>query len=134
MTSTAGSVPRARQSGALGLARPVRVLLSWSHPEASLELRVAAPGEGLGPPTELAPQFGLLGWHSGKDQKPTESFQIEVVRTDNALAVSYPAQLTVITSEGEAAEKLWQVPLKLDAAHKTARLTLRGNVLNVEKQ
>lgn len=127
-------VLRARQSGALALARPVRVLLSWAHPEASLELRVAAPGEGLGPPSDLAPQFGLLGWHSTKEQPPGESFAIEVQRTDSSLAGSYPAQLVVITSEGEAGEKLWQVPLQLDAAHKTVRLTLRQNQLNVEKQ
>ena len=127
-------VLRARQSGALALARPVRVFLSWAHPEASLELRVAAPGEGLGPPSDLAPQFGLLGWHSTKEQPPGESFAIEVQRTDSSLAGSYPAQLVVITSEGEAGEKLWQVPLQLDAAHKTVRLTLRQNQLNVEKQ
>lgn len=124
---------RARQSGALGLARPVRVLLSWAHPEASLELRVGAPGEGLGPPSELAPQFGLLGWHSSKEGKPTDMYEIEVTRTDSAPAGSYPAQLTVITSEGEPAEKLWQIPLKLDAEHKTVRLSLRANLLNVEK-
>lgn len=127
-------VLRARQSGALALARPVRVLLSWAHPEASLELRVAAPGEGLGPPSDLAPQFGLLGWHSTKEQPPGESFAIEVRRTDSSLTGSYPAQLVVITSEGEPGEKLWQVPLQLDAAHKTVRLTLRQNQLNVEKQ
>ncbi len=125
---------RARQSGALALGRPVRVLLSWAHPEASLELRVAAPGEGLGPPSELAPQFGLLGWHSTKEQSPLESFAIEVRRADSSLTGSYPAQLVVITNEGEASEKLWQVPLQLDAAHKTVSLTLRQNQLNVEKQ
>ena len=127
-------VLRARQSGALALARPVRVLLSWAHPEASLELRVAAPGESLGPPSDLAPQFGLLGWHSTKEQQPSESFAIEVRRVDSSLGVSYPAQLVVITNEGEASEKLWQVPLQLDAAHKTVSLTLRQNQLNVEKQ
>ena len=127
-------VLRARQSGALGLARPVRILLSWAHPEASLELRVAAPGETLGPPSDLAPQFGLLGWHSTKDQKASETYSIEVTRADSSLSVNYPAQLTVITDEGEAAEKLWQVPLKLDAAHKTVRLTLRASQLTVEKE
>jgi Ca-activated chloride channel family protein len=127
-------VLRSRQSGAQGLARPVRVLLSWAHPEASLELRVAAPGESLGPPSDLAPQFGLLGWHSAKDQKASDTYSIEVQRVDSSLSVNYPALLTVITDEGEASEKLWQVPLKLDAAHKTVRLTLRASQLNVEKE
>jgi hypothetical protein len=112
----------------------VRVLLSWAHPEASLELRVAPPGEGLGPPTDLAPQFGLLGWHSNKEQRADETYQIEVQRVDNAPALTYPAQLTVITNEGEAGEKVQQVPLVLDANHKTIKLALRAGVLNAEKQ
>lgn len=120
---------RSQKVGALSLARPVRVLLSWAHPEADLELLVGGPDESPGPANDLAPQFGLLGWHSDKRASASEPYQIEVRRVDKATGLRYPAELVVIVNEGEKSEQLFRVPLKLDEKTPSARFTLRGGRL-----
>lgn len=120
---------RARQTGAAGLARPVRVFVTWAHPEADLELKVAEDGS-FGPATELAPQFGLLGWASSPDQSASAPLQIEVSRGASAGALTYPVELTVVVSEGDPAEQVWRVPIQLDAQHGSRRFALRGGKLS----
>ena len=120
---------RARQTGAAGLARPVRVFVTWAHPEADLELKVAEDGS-FGPATELAPQFGLLGWASAPDQSASAPLQIEVSRGASAGALTYPVELTVVVSEGDPAEQVWRVPIQLDAQHGSRRFALRGGKLS----
>lgn len=123
---------RAQKAGALGLSRPVRVLLTWAHPEADLELKVAGESEPLGPATDLAPQLGLLGWRSAKNA-PIEPYQIEVTRGDRAGALKYGAELTVITNEGEKSERLWRLPIAFGGDTTSARFVLRaGKVEKVE--
>ena len=116
---------RAQKAGALGLSRPVRILLTWSHPEADLELKVAGPGEPLGPAIDLAPQLGLLGWHSPKNVPVSGPYQIEVTRGDRSGALKYSAELTVVTNEGEKSERLWRLPLSFDGNQSAVRFTLR---------
>ena len=127
-------VLRTRQSGAQALARPVRVLLTWAHPEADLELKVSSPGDDNSPANDLAPQFGLLGWHSAKDQSPTGNYEIWVNRVDRAQLVRYPAQLTVVVSEGEAGEKVVQLPLLFAGDQTSQHFVLRGGRLEAQPE
>jgi hypothetical protein len=119
----------------MGLARPLRVLLTWAHPEADLDLRIAAPEETFGPANDLAPQLGFLGWHSHKTASPDGPYQIEVVRRDRPGALSYGGELSVIVHEGEKTEKLWRLPLSFAGETTTVRFVLRGGkVEKVEAQ
>ncbi|MFO0577638.1 MAG: VIT domain-containing protein [Polyangia bacterium] len=121
---------RARETGAAGLARPVRAFLTWAHPEADLELRVAPAGETLGPANDLAPQLGLLGWHSGKSARTDVSYELEVRRVDRARGIRYPAVLTVIVDEGERGERVLRRELALTQDNDTARFVLRAGQLS----
>jgi tetratricopeptide (TPR) repeat protein len=126
---------RTQKVGAMGLARPLRVLLTWAHPEADLDLRIAAPEETFGPANDLAPQLGFLGWHSHKTASPDGPYQIEVVRRDRPGALSYGGELSVIVHEGEKTEKLWRLPLSFAGETTTVRFVLRGGkVEKVEAQ
>jgi hypothetical protein len=109
------------------------VLLSWAHPEADLELKVAGANEPLGPATDLAPQLGLLGWRSAKNAPPNDAYQIEVTRGDRAGALKYGAELSVVVNEGEKSERLFRLPLAFDGQTTAARFVLRaGKVEKVE--
>lgn len=126
---------RTQKAGALGLARPLRVLLTWAHPEADLDLRIAADDESFGPANDLAPQLGFLGWHSHKTASLNGAYQIEVVRRDRPGALKYGGELTVLTNEGEKNEKLWRLPLSFEGDTTTARFVLRdGKVEKAEAQ
>ena len=120
---------RARQSGIEGRYRPVRVLLTWAHPEADLDLRVAAPGESAGPAMDLAPQFGLLGWHSHKDATPKGEYLVEVRRQDRARAIGYDVVLTVVVAEGQKDEQLHSSKFKLAGELAERRFLLRDGRL-----
>lgn len=120
---------RARQNGIEGLYRPVRVFLTWAHPEADLDLRVGAPGESLGPAIDLAPQFGLLGWHSHKDASSKGEYVVEVRRQDQKRAIGYDVVLTVVLSEGQKDEKLLSSKFKLAGELTERRLLLRDGRL-----
>ena len=120
---------RARQSGIEGLYRPVRVLLTWAHPEADLDPRVAAPGESAGPAMDLAPQFGLLGWHSHKDATPLGEYSVEVRRQDRARAIGYDVVLTVIVGEGQKDERLLSSKFKMAGELDSRRFLLRDGRL-----
>ncbi|HNN92330.1 MAG TPA: VIT domain-containing protein [Pseudomonadota bacterium] len=126
---------RTQKAGAMGLAKPLRVLLTWAHPEADLDLRIAAPDETFGPANDLAPQLGFLGWHSHKTASVDGAYQIEVVRRDRPGALKYGGELSVIVHEGEKTEKLWRLPLSFAGSATTARFVLRGGkVEKVETQ
>jgi Ca-activated chloride channel family protein len=126
---------RTQKAGAMSLARPLRVLLTWAHPEADLDLRIAAEDESPGPANDLAPQLGFLGWHSHKTASLRGDYRIEVVRRDRPGALKYGGELTVLTNEGEKNEKLWRLPLSFAGETTTARFVLRdGKVEKAEAQ
>jgi len=105
--------------------------LTWAHPEADLELRAAGPGEELGSPTELWPQFGLLGWASAP--QPVDGvYQIEVRRGTEHPALVYEAELVVARGEGTKDERWWRVPIKLRADQPIARFVLRGDKVEAQ--
>lgn len=120
---------RARQSGIEGLYRPVRVFLSWAHPEADLDLRVAAPGESAGPAMDLAPQFGLLGWHSDKAASSRGEYVIEVRRQDRARAIGYDVVLEVVVAEGQSDERLLSSKFRMAGELDSRRFLLRDGRL-----
>lgn len=120
---------RARQSGIEGLYRPVRVFLSWAHPEADLDLRVAAPGESAGPAMDLAPQFGLLGWHSDKAASSRGEYVIEVRRQDRARAIGYDVVLEVVVAEGQKDERLQSSKFRMAGELDSRRFLLRDGRL-----
>jgi Ca-activated chloride channel family protein len=127
---------RARRNGALALARPLRVFLTWAHPEADVELRVAPLGEGLppSPANELWPQLGFLAWSSaprpagatgaGGELVPGEH-QIEVRRGEGSRALTYDAELIVVRGEGSQAERVFRAPLRLSADRPALRFVVR---------
>ena len=87
---------RARRDGALSLKRPVRVYLTWSHPDAELELRVSDGGGPPAPPEDLWPQFGLLSWRSHRDAAADLPLEVEVRRSGGNRALPFSAELVVV--------------------------------------
>lgn len=120
---------RARRNGAQALARPLRVFLTWAHPEADVELRVAAPGEPLSPASELWPQLGFLAWSSaprpaGAGSEPGEH-QIEIRRGEGSRALTYDAELIVVRGEGGKEERVFRAPLRISAERPALRFVVR---------
>ncbi len=125
---------RGKRTGAQSLARPVRVILTWAHPEADLELFVGAPGEALGSATELAPQFGLLGWQSDAQAGVAGAYQIEVRRGGGvSAALRHDAELLVVTHEGEKDERIFRLPLSITADEPVLRFSLHDNQVEVRR-
>jgi Ca-activated chloride channel family protein len=112
---------RTRRSGVLANARPVRAILTWSHPEADLELWGAHPGWRPQRADELAPQFGIEAFGVRKVEKGTYTF--EVRRVGRLKQRTLEAQLLVLWDEGETTEHLQVIPLSFKPETRTVRVT-----------
>ena len=65
---------------------------------------------------------------------PTGNYEIWVNRVDRAQLVRYPAQLTVVVSEGEAGEKVVQLPLLFAGDQTSQHFVLRGGRLEAQPE
>ncbi len=117
-------VGRTRRSGVLRYARPLRVVLTWAHPEADLELWGAHPGWRPQRAGELAPQFGIEAFAVRKPQHGTYTFEVRRVGRPSSRSLS--AHLYVLWDEGGPKEKLQTFTLTVTPNTKVLRFTVTG--------
>jgi Ca-activated chloride channel family protein len=120
---------RTRRSGVLGLAKPFRVVLIWSHPAADVELYV---GAGDYTPSRAGLLGSLYGIEAYQTRKPDPAgYTVEVRRVGRATARQVKAELLIIWDEGKPTEKLWHRSLTFD--RKTKKATFKVTGTNVEE-
>ncbi|MFH2005350.1 MAG: VIT domain-containing protein [bacterium] len=117
-------VARTRRSGVLRHARKLRVILTWSHPEADIELWGAHPGWRPQRAEELAPQFGIEAFAVRKP-KPGR-YLFEVRRVGRVRPRTLRATLYVLWDEGGPQERLQKFPLELLPTAKSLRFAITG--------
>jgi Ca-activated chloride channel family protein len=115
---------RTRRSGVLRHARPLRVILTWAHPEADLELWGAHPGWRPQRADELGPQFGIEAFSLRKVAAGRYTF--EVRRVGRRSTRSLKATLYVLWDEGTPQERLQSFPLELSPTTTTLRFAVDG--------
>ncbi|MDY0002129.1 MAG: VIT domain-containing protein [Polyangia bacterium] len=120
----AALIGRTRQSGVLAQARPLRVILTWAHPEADLELWGAHPGWRPQRADELGPQFGIEAFTLRSAPKGRYSF--EVRRVGRRSTRTLEATLWVLWDEGEKEERLQRFQLTLAPETKVLRFAVEG--------
>ncbi|MCC7542236.1 MAG: AgmX/PglI C-terminal domain-containing protein [Deltaproteobacteria bacterium] len=122
----AAIVARGRRTGALADAGALRVVLAWSHPDASLALWAAHPGQSLARAPELFGEHGLEAFEVIETM--AGDHPIEVRRSGDARA-SVTAELLVTWDEGERDERIEVVPLRFEPGQRTRAFTIRGRAL-----
>ena len=105
-------------------ARPLRVILTWAHPEADIELWGAHPGWRPQRAGELAPQFGIEAFAVRKPKKG--QYRFEVKRVGRRRPGVLKARLFVLWNEGKPDEQLQIFPLELKPDTKVRRITVTG--------
>jgi tetratricopeptide (TPR) repeat protein/outer membrane biosynthesis protein TonB len=103
-------------------ASPLRVLLTWSHPDAALSLYAAQPNLPLARPTDLYAEFGIEAFDL-PEQEPGETYRFEVRRGGDALGAQ-DCQLLFLWNEGEEDERLEVVELRFEGDDRVAAFTL----------
>jgi Ca-activated chloride channel family protein len=119
-----------RRAGVLRHARKLRVVLTWHHPDAAIELWGAHPGGRLYRADTLGPQFGIEAFHARRPSK-TGVYQLEVRRIPRMRNRRLGAELIVLWDEGGPNEKIQSFPLVLSPGVKVLRFTVRGRTASV---
>jgi Ca-activated chloride channel family protein len=124
-------IGRTRRSGVLRHARPLRVVLTWAHPEADLELWGAHPNWRPQRANELAPQFGIEAFAVRKPKDGT--YRFEVRRVGARRTRTLQARLYVLWDEGKPTEKLQRFPLTLKPETKAVTIQVKERTAEVVK-
>lgn len=117
-------IARTRRAGVLRHARPLRVIVTWSHPEANLELWGAHPGWRTQRAGELAPQFGIEAFAVRKPKKGRYVFEVRRVGRRRPGVVK--ARLFVLWNEGKPDERLQIFSLEFKPDTKVRRVAVTG--------
>ncbi len=127
---------RGRSDGIVGYAGKLLIAVTWSHPDAKLELQITPPGRGNEPQ-----RAGILGGEVGieaqrYDRTDPGEWRIRVIKPGgDASAGEYQGELTVLQGAGTAEELVLRQPLLLSAANGATReFVLRGKELSPAKQ
>jgi len=124
-------VARTRRSGVLRHARKLRVILTWAHPEADIELWGAHPGWRAQRAGELAPQFGIEAFAVRKPKGGRYLF--EVRRVGRVRPRTLQATLHVLWDEGGPKERLQTFPLVLKPTAKVLRFAVTGRKAEAQR-
>ena len=119
-----------RRTGVLRYARKVRVVLTWHHPDAAVELWGAHPGGRLHRADTLGPQFGIESF-GVRRPSTTGVYRLEVRRIPRMRNRRLGAEVTVLWDEGGPGEKIQSFPLRLSPGVKVVRLTVKGRTASV---
>jgi len=127
---------RGRSDGIAGYAGKLLIAVTWSHPDAKLELQITPPGRGNEPQ-----RAGILGGEVGieaqrYDRTDPGEWRIRVVKpSGEASSGEYQGELTVLQSAGTAEELVLRQALSVSAANSATReFVLRGKELSPAKQ
>jgi tetratricopeptide (TPR) repeat protein len=124
-------IARTRRAGVLRHARPLRVIVTWTHPEANLELWGAHPGWRAQRAGELAPQFGIEAFAVRKPKKGRYVF--EVRRVGRRRPGVLKARVFVLWNEGKPDERLRVFSLEFTPDTKVRRVAVTGRKAEVVK-
>lgn len=118
---------RMRRSGVLGQAVPLRVSLTFAHPDAHLALYVAPGRERLARASEIAPEHGIEVYEADE----AGPLRVEVRRELEDGGVPVLAELLVVWDEGADVERVEAVPLRFAPGEPTARaFVIEGRTLS----
>ena len=146
---------RGRSDGVGGYAGKLLVAVTWSHPDAGLQLSIAAPGGAAAAPgavpgekdgrhgrrkTDAATtgperatiQGGTVGIEAQRfEQTEAGDWRLVVSRTGSATG-KVSGELTVIVDDGAPTEQIHRVPLTFDAGTGSRGFVLSGTQLRPE--
>jgi Ca-activated chloride channel family protein len=114
-----------RRAGVLRHARKLRVVLTWHHPDAAIELWGAYPGGRVRRADTLGPQFGIEAFNVRRPSK-AGVYKLEVRRIPRMRNRQLRATLTVLWDEGGATERLASYPLVFKPGVEVIRYTVKG--------
>jgi vault protein inter-alpha-trypsin-like protein len=119
-----------RRTGVLRHARKLRVVLTWHHPDAAVELWGAHPGSRLHRAGTLGPQFGIEAF-GVRRPSDTGVYSLEVRRIPRMRNRRLRAELIVLWDEGGPNEKIQSFPLLFAPGVKVLRFTVKGRAASV---
>ncbi|MBI2894691.1 MAG: VWA domain-containing protein [Deltaproteobacteria bacterium] len=117
-------VARANRSGTLREAGAFRAILTWSHPDAGVELWTSFPQGQLGRPEDLGSQYGLESWNV-QELSPGR-MRLEIRQSDDPGLRTVKARLVLVWNEGQATERMEEQELVFDRAHRVYAFTADG--------
>lgn len=130
---------RLRRSAVMRNAVPLRVALTWSHPDAGLGLWAAYPALSLSRPRAIYPTFGIEVFEAQELEDGTYRFEVRRNGPEREPGgkssqrgpdlQTVEAELVVIWNEGEEDEAVQVVPLSFDEEKKAYAWTLAGREL-----
>ncbi len=131
-----GQLQRRGQSDGLpGYAGKLLIALTWSHPDAKLQLLLTPPGRGT-EPTRATLQGDEVGIEAARfDRLDAGEWRLRVVKSSgDASAGEYQAELTVLQSAGSVDEVILRQPLTMSASSGSVKeFVLRGKELRAAK-
>ncbi len=95
---------RANRSGTLREAGAVRAVLTWSHPDAGVELWTSFPGSPLARPEDLGTAFGIESWNVA--QLWPGAMTVEIRQAGEPGLREVKAELILIWNEGKDTERV----------------------------
>jgi len=122
---------RRRSDGVLTSAGELLIAVTWSHPDARLQLWTASPGDKLEQPAPL--QGGAAGIEALRvPRQSTGEYQLAIRRSVAGAehhrdpVRSFEGELWLLWDEGGPTEKLLRFPIHLGPDASPIELTLRG--------
>ncbi|MCB9598121.1 MAG: AgmX/PglI C-terminal domain-containing protein [Sandaracinaceae bacterium] len=119
---------RMRRSGVLSQSVPLRVTLTFAHPDAHVALYVARPGEPLARAEDIDPEHGIEVFESREPD--LGAIRLEVRREIDDATTAVDAELLVVWNEGGDEERIEVVPLRFEGEPQARAFTLEGRRLN----
>lgn len=126
---------RGRSDGIASYAGKLLIAVTWSHPDAKLELFVTPEGRGTEPTraTILGGDVGIEAYRA--DRFTQAEWKVRVIRSGGAFAAGdYKGELVVIEHAGTDEQFILRQPLTFSAATGSVQnFSLRGKTLSATK-
>lgn len=125
---------RGRSDGLAGYAGKLLIAVTWSHPDAQLQLQLQPPGRSS-ELTRAALQGGSVGIEAQRfDRIDAGEWKLRVYKSGGDAASEYLGELTVIQNAGDEAEVILRKPISFSATSGSVRdFVLRGKELSPAK-
>ncbi len=125
---------RGRSDGLVGYAGKLLFAVTWSHPDAQIELQLLPPGRG----TDLqraSLQGGSVGIEAQRYERiDAGEWKVRVFRSGSSTAGEYKGELTVIQNAGDEGEVIVRQPISFSSTTGSVRdFIFRGKELTPAK-
>ena len=114
---------RAHRGGTLREAGALRVVLTWAHPDAGIELWTSSPGTALARPEDLGGEYGIESWNLDRVEGATT---IEVRQAADPGPRTVKATLLMVWNEGQEAERAEKIDLTFTRASRVRAFRVDG--------